>query len=110
MNLNGQDWEPVIVRKKAPTSAQATSSKAVNAAIRAGAAVETVKKHTAGANKPGTSGPIKNAAKLENETEVRGQPRQGGWECAAMHSVGRRPLRRSPVPALTAHCRRPPGF
>eukprot|EP00887_Chlorella_sp_A99_P007062 scaffold2.g7062.t1 len=70
MNLSGQDWDPVVIRKKAPTSAQATSSKAVNAAIRAGGQVETVKKATGGANKPGTAGPIKSAAKLENETEV----------------------------------------
>ena len=122
MNMNSQDWEPVVLRKKATTTAQATSSKAVNAAIRsgntlkinghmpwqrslaarslpnkslsgvavaithivdprgspsrcppppcAGAAVETSMKATAGTNKSGAHGPVKNLAKLENETEV----------------------------------------
>lgn len=36
MNLSGQDWDTVVLRKKPPTTAQATSAKAVNAAIRAG--------------------------------------------------------------------------
>jgi hypothetical protein len=37
MNLNGgQDWDQVVIRKKAPTSAAAQKPSAVNAAIRAG--------------------------------------------------------------------------
>ena len=39
-----QDWEPVVIRKKAPTSAARKDEKAVNAARRAGAEIETVKK------------------------------------------------------------------
>lgn len=69
--MNGQqDWDTVVIRKKKPTSAQLKDESAVNAARRTGAAVETVKKFTAGTNKAGTSGTGKNAAKLEAETEV----------------------------------------
>ena len=66
--MQGQDWNPIILTKKRPTTKDATSSKAVNAALRSGAAVETVKKFTAGTNKSG-AGPPKDAAKLDRETE-----------------------------------------
>ena len=59
----------MVVRKKAPTAAQSQSASAVNAARRSGADIETVKKFTAGANVSNKAGPVKNAAKLENETE-----------------------------------------
>jgi len=39
-----QDWEPVVVRKKAPTAAAKKDEKAVNAARRAGAEIETMRK------------------------------------------------------------------
>lgn len=39
-----QDWEPVVLRKKAPTAAAKKDEKAVNAARRAGADIDTVKK------------------------------------------------------------------
>ncbi|KAG5569127.1 hypothetical protein H5410_058893 [Solanum commersonii] len=39
-----QDWEPVVIRKKAPTAAARKDEKAVNAARRAGAEIETVRK------------------------------------------------------------------
>ena len=39
-----QDWEPVVIRKKAPNAAAKKDEKAVNAARRAGAEIETVKK------------------------------------------------------------------
>ncbi|WVZ04031.1 hypothetical protein V8G54_024837 [Vigna mungo] len=39
-----QDWEPVVLRKKAPTAAAKKDEKAVNAARRAGADIETQKK------------------------------------------------------------------
>ena len=39
-----QDWEPVVIRKKAPTTAARKDEKAVNAAHRAGAEIETVRK------------------------------------------------------------------
>lgn len=41
-----QDWEPVVIRKKAPTAAARKDEKAVNAARRSGAEIETVKKCT----------------------------------------------------------------
>eukprot|EP00879_Flechtneria_rotunda_P000544 GHRR01000650.1.p1 GENE.GHRR01000650.1~~GHRR01000650.1.p1 ORF type:complete len:144 (+),score=37.19 GHRR01000650.1:189-620(+) len=71
MNLNGQDWDTVVIRKKAPSTSQLKDEGAVNAARRAGVGIETVKKMTAGQNKPGgvatSSG--KAAFKLEQETE-----------------------------------------
>lgn len=39
-----QDWEDVVIRKKAPTAAARKDEKAVNAARRAGAEIETVRK------------------------------------------------------------------
>ena len=39
-----QDWEPVVLRKKAPTAAAKKDEKAVNAARRSGAEIETLKK------------------------------------------------------------------
>lgn len=39
-----QDWEPVVLRKKAPTAAARKDDKAVNAARRSGADIETLKK------------------------------------------------------------------
>ncbi|CAK9134143.1 unnamed protein product [Ilex paraguariensis] len=38
-----QDWEPVVIRKKAPTTAARKDEKAVNAARRSGAEIETAK-------------------------------------------------------------------
>jgi hypothetical protein len=72
MNPNHQDWDTVVIRKKAPSTAALKDEGAVNAARRTGAAVETVKKFTAGSNKVNlgtatTTG--KSAVKLEAETE-----------------------------------------
>lgn len=39
-----QDWEPVVIRKKAPNAAAKKDEKAVNAARRSGAEIETLKK------------------------------------------------------------------
>ncbi|RWW07180.1 hypothetical protein GW17_00029451 [Ensete ventricosum] len=39
-----QDWEPVVIRKKAPTAAAKKDEKAVNAARRSGADIETTRK------------------------------------------------------------------
>jgi putative transcription factor len=36
MNLSGQDWNDVVIRKKQVTASQAQSSQAVNAALRSG--------------------------------------------------------------------------
>ncbi|KAK9833786.1 hypothetical protein WJX74_005786 [Apatococcus lobatus] len=65
--MQGQDWDPVIIRKKAPTAGQAQTSQAVNQARRAGGEVETVKKFSAGKNAATSAG--KDAAKLDRETE-----------------------------------------
>lgn len=66
MNLgSGQDWEPVVVRKRAPSNSQLKDEAAVNAARRAGLQVDTVRKQTPGAAT--TSG--KSAAKIDAETE-----------------------------------------
>ena len=67
MNLGGQDWDEVVIRKKKPTASEAQTSKAVNAARASGAPIETVKKFTAGKNVNTTTG--KDAAKLDRETE-----------------------------------------
>ena len=67
MNLQGQDWNDVVIRKKKPTASQAQSSSAVNAARASGADVGTVKKFSAGKNV--NTGPGKDAAKLDRETE-----------------------------------------
>ncbi|KAK9906210.1 hypothetical protein M0R45_002711 [Rubus argutus] len=65
-----QDWEPVVIRKKAPNAAAKKDEKAVNAARRAGAEIETVKKATAGLNKAASSSTSLNTRKLDEETEV----------------------------------------
>lgn len=39
-----QDWEPVVIKKKAPNAAAKKDEKVVNAARRAGADIETVRK------------------------------------------------------------------
>lgn len=68
MNLQGQDWGEVVLKKKRPTGADGKSQQAINAALRAGETVETVKKFAAGTNKA-KSAPTKDAAKLDRETE-----------------------------------------
>ncbi|PIA42178.1 hypothetical protein AQUCO_02100206v1 [Aquilegia coerulea] len=65
-----QDWEPVVIRKKNPTSAAKKDEKAVNAARRSGAEIETLKKATAGTNKAASSSTTLNTRKLDEETDV----------------------------------------
>ncbi|XP_057766419.1 multiprotein-bridging factor 1a-like [Salvia miltiorrhiza] len=64
-----QDWEPVVIRKKAPTSAARKDEKAVNAARRVGAEIETVKKSNAGTNKAASSSTSLNTRKLDEDSE-----------------------------------------
>uniref|UniRef100_A0A3Q7J670 HTH cro/C1-type domain-containing protein n=1 Tax=Solanum lycopersicum TaxID=4081 RepID=A0A3Q7J670_SOLLC len=77
-----QDWEPVVIRKKAPTSAARKDEKAVNAARRSGAEIETVKKilnsvftiifvipANAGSNRAASSSTSLNTRKLDEDTE-----------------------------------------
>ncbi|GMH25570.1 hypothetical protein Nepgr_027413 [Nepenthes gracilis] len=64
-----QDWEPVVVRKKAPTAAAKKDEKVVNAARRAGAQIETIRKANAGTNKAASSSTSLNTRKLDEETE-----------------------------------------
>lgn len=65
--MQGQDWNEYVVRKKAPTASSTNSEKAVNAARRQGAAVETVKKFSAGTNSK--AGGPQNAARLEEDED-----------------------------------------
>ena len=87
MNLGqGQDWDTVVIRKKAPSGAGAAKDKsAVAAAVRSGAEVESVKKYAAGSNRAATGAP-KDAAKLDRETEELHHER-----CAEFH-LGRASL------------------
>ncbi|KAL0903920.1 hypothetical protein M5K25_025983 [Dendrobium thyrsiflorum] len=64
-----QDWEPVVIRKKAPNAAAKKDEKAVNAARRMGAEIETLKKSNAGINKAASSSTTLNTRKLDEETE-----------------------------------------
>ncbi|VVA98442.1 unnamed protein product [Arabis nemorensis] len=66
-----QDWEPVVLHKSKQKSQDLRDPKAVNAALRTGVSVQTVKKFDAGSNKKGksTAAPVKNPKKLEEETE-----------------------------------------
>ncbi|AEE76906.1 multiprotein bridging factor 1C [Arabidopsis thaliana] len=66
-----QDWEPVVLHKSKQKSQDLRDPKAVNAALRNGVAVQTVKKFDAGSNKKGksTAVPVINTKKLEEETE-----------------------------------------
>uniref|UniRef100_A0A5B7C0M7 Putative multiprotein-bridging factor 1a-like n=1 Tax=Davidia involucrata TaxID=16924 RepID=A0A5B7C0M7_DAVIN len=64
-----QDWEPVVIRKKAPTAAARKDEKAVNAARRAGADIETIRKSNAGTNKAASSSTSLNTRKLDEDTE-----------------------------------------
>ncbi|KAJ0960383.1 hypothetical protein J5N97_001800 [Dioscorea zingiberensis] len=66
-----QDWDPVVLSKRKPRSRELKDPKAVNQALRAGAAVEAVKKHDAG-SKSSTSGPVMYARKLDEQTEPAG--------------------------------------
>ena len=61
-----QDWEPVVLHKNR-TKVQDRDRKAVNQALRTGAAVQTVKKAEAGSNKK--AAPVVNAKKLDEAAE-----------------------------------------
>ncbi|CAD7700311.1 unnamed protein product [Ostreobium quekettii] len=69
MNLQGQDWDTVVIRKKTPKGAEAKSSAAINQARRTGGPIDTVKKYNAGTNKGTGSGAGKDARKLDEESE-----------------------------------------
>ncbi|KAG0593257.1 hypothetical protein M758_1G309200 [Ceratodon purpureus] len=73
-----QDWEPVVVRKKAPTSGAKKDEKAVNAARRSGAELETIKKFNAGSNKAATSATGLNTKRLDDETDVLAHEKVSG--------------------------------
>ncbi|XP_031270843.1 multiprotein-bridging factor 1b-like [Pistacia vera] len=64
-----QDWEPVVIRKKAPNAAAKKDEKVVNAARRSGADIETIKKSNAGTNKAASSSTSLNTRKLDEDTE-----------------------------------------
>eukprot|EP00163_Fabomonas_tropica_P003326 TRINITY_DN1280_c0_g1_i1.p1 TRINITY_DN1280_c0_g1~~TRINITY_DN1280_c0_g1_i1.p1 ORF type:complete len:149 (-),score=49.77 TRINITY_DN1280_c0_g1_i1:190-636(-) len=62
-----QDWDPVVIRKKKPTSSAVASGHGADAARGAGYQVEAQKKYAGGSNHA-HAGPA-NAAKIEAETE-----------------------------------------
>ncbi|KAL5572683.1 hypothetical protein UlMin_022280 [Ulmus minor] len=62
-----QDWEPVVLHRSKPKAQDLRDPKAVNRALRSGAAVQTVKKFDAGSNKK--AAPVVNAKKLDEGTE-----------------------------------------
>ncbi|XP_031488416.1 multiprotein-bridging factor 1c [Nymphaea colorata] len=66
-----QDWEPVVLHKTKPKSGDLRDPKAVNAALRAGAQVQAVKKFDGGSNKKGSASaqPVVNARKLDEAEE-----------------------------------------
>eukprot|EP00246_Nothoceros_aenigmaticus_P003674 TRINITY_DN14852_c0_g1_i1.p1 TRINITY_DN14852_c0_g1~~TRINITY_DN14852_c0_g1_i1.p1 ORF type:complete len:146 (-),score=44.10 TRINITY_DN14852_c0_g1_i1:330-767(-) len=66
--VDQQDWAPVVVHKRGTKASEARDPKAVNAAIRAGADVLTIKKFDGGTNKKEASTSV-NARKLDQETE-----------------------------------------
>ncbi|KAF5833921.1 DNA binding helix-turn helix protein [Dunaliella salina] len=68
--MQGQDFQEVVIRKKAPKQSDLKDAAAVNAARRAGHQIETAQKFGAGSNKHApTTAAGKSAAKLEQETE-----------------------------------------
>uniref|UniRef100_A0A7S3RAG9 HTH cro/C1-type domain-containing protein n=1 Tax=Dunaliella tertiolecta TaxID=3047 RepID=A0A7S3RAG9_DUNTE len=68
--MQGQDFQDVVIRKKAPKQSDLKDAAAVNAARRAGHQIETAQKFGAGSNKHApTTVAGKSAAKLEQETE-----------------------------------------
>ncbi|KAL4296117.1 hypothetical protein GQ457_12G023380 [Hibiscus cannabinus] len=64
-----QDWEPVVLHKSKPKSQDLRDPKAVNQALRSGAAVQTIKKFDAGSNKKAAAGPVIYARKLDEAEE-----------------------------------------
>ncbi|VAH34772.1 unnamed protein product [Triticum turgidum subsp. durum] len=62
-----QDWEPIVVRKKAQNAADKKDEKAVNAARRSGAEIDTTKKYNAGTNKAASSGTSLNTKRLDKK-------------------------------------------
>lgn len=62
-----QDWTPVVLHKRPQKASEARDPKAVNAAIRAGGQVQSIKKFEGGTNKKVQ--PPLNTRKLDEETE-----------------------------------------
>ncbi|KAK1365395.1 Multiprotein-bridging factor 1c [Heracleum sosnowskyi] len=67
--LATQDWNPIVLNKPKPKAQDLRDPKAVNKALRTGAQVETVKKHTAGQNKKTAAAPVVDARKLDAAAE-----------------------------------------
>ena len=62
-----QDWEPVVLHKTKQKTSDLRDHKAVNAALRSGAQVHTLKKFDAGSNKKPAA--VVNPRKLDEGTE-----------------------------------------
>ncbi|KAL0652937.1 hypothetical protein Bca4012_095628 [Brassica carinata] len=68
-----QDWEPVVIRKRAPNSAAKRDEKTVNAARRSGADInpsDFVVLVNAGTNKAASSSTSLNTKRLDDDTET----------------------------------------
>ncbi|GJY79038.1 multiprotein-bridging factor 1c [Tanacetum coccineum] len=76
MGAMSQDWEPVVLHKSKPKSQTLRDSKSINQALRAGAQVETIKKHDGGTNKKGP-GTAVYARKLDEAEEPAAIERVG---------------------------------
>ncbi|GJR26076.1 copia protein [Tanacetum coccineum] len=79
MGAMSQDWEPVVLHKSKPKSQTLRDSKSINQALRAGAQVETIKKHDGGTNKKGPGTAIY-ARKLDEAEEPAAIERVGAEE------------------------------
>ncbi|KAG2258460.1 multiprotein-bridging factor 1b-like [Brassica napus] len=66
-----QDWEPVVIRKRAPNSAAKRDEKTVNAARRSGADINPSENvFNAGTNKAASSSTSLNTKRLDDDTET----------------------------------------
>nr|CAG4636660.1 EOG090X0ILG [Eubosmina coregoni]SVE70175.1 EOG090X0ILG [Eubosmina coregoni] len=65
--MSGNQWEPVIIKKKMPSTSGKSADQVINAARRQGVAVETQTKYGAASNKHAVT--TLNTAKLDQESE-----------------------------------------
>ncbi|XVE95605.1 hypothetical protein REPUB_Repub02eG0113100 [Reevesia pubescens] len=64
-----QDWESMVIQKKAQNADTKKDEKVVNAACRAGVEIESIKKSNVGMNRVALSSTFLNTMKLDEDTE-----------------------------------------
>ncbi|KAH0465407.1 hypothetical protein IEQ34_005510 [Dendrobium chrysotoxum] len=64
-----QNWEPIVILKKALNATAKKDEKAVNAVQHMGVEIETLKKSNIGSNKEASSSTTLNTRKLKDKTE-----------------------------------------